>query len=60
MTLQKAIEILQANFNAKPPGVNHDYFDAIKLGIEATKHYLESSHYACGILLPGETRETEE
>lgn len=60
MKLEKAIEILNKYLptNRWPP--NPDLADAMQLGIEALKHYQDSSYFARGCLLPGQTRETEE
>lgn len=41
MTIDKAIEILQDYHDRLPRGVNDDYVDAIKLGIEALKRTLD-------------------
>lgn len=60
MTLEKAIGILEDDVYSNKITTNRDFKDAEKLGIEALKFYLASSHFACGCLLPGQTRETEE
>ena len=60
MTIDEAIEILSDYVYEDKPCAVGDYDEATRLGIEALKDYLESSSYSIGILLPGETRETEE
>lgn len=60
MIIDEAIQLLEeckANLYDFMPGKTREAMD---LGIEALKDYLESSSYSIGILLPGETRETEE
>ena len=62
MKLEEAIEILSDNVRAKPPGCNADYFDAIKLGIEALKTYQDVRKFLAQLpsgLLPGETKEVQ-
>ena len=59
MTIDKAIEILEDYYNRLPRGVNDDYVDAIKLGIEALKSIKatrEAYNETIWPLLPGETQ----
>lgn len=60
MTQEEAIKIMNEELGEHTPHRNTDFYKACELGIEALKFYLDSSHYAVGCLLPGETRETEE
>ena len=39
MKLEEAIEILKVELRSKVPGFTNDYWDALKLGIEALKYY---------------------
>ena len=60
MTAEEAQKILQANFDVKPPGASADYFDALRLGIEALKRckvLAEINPLWPAELLPGETKE---
>jgi len=60
MTIDEAILTLE-NLRRELENLWNAYgADAIELGIEALKHYQDSSHFACGCLLPGQTSETEE
>jgi len=60
MKLEKAIEVATFHQRFLLKHKQYDTADAIKLLIEAGKDYLESSSHSVGILLPGETRETED
>ena len=57
MTIERAIELLKELDEGCDPIPLAEEKDALKLGIEALNFYMESSHYATGSLLPGETRE---
>jgi len=59
MTIDEAIKILEHNYQAQPRSWYKDYFAALKLGIEALKHF--KYHRDLNIIsfvkqLPGETK----
>ncbi|MBA7535574.1 hypothetical protein ES705_27832 [subsurface metagenome] len=59
MNLEKAIEILQQDWNSQETGEQSDYQDAVRLGIEALKTIKEmryESVYDGTTQLPGETK----
>lgn len=60
MTIDEAIKLLGIEDRRSYPKRRLEAHTATKLGIEALKHYRESSHFACGCLLPGQTGETKE
>jgi len=60
MTLEEAIDLSKAAADDMALQDMPRFAEAVRLGIEALKFYLDSSHYAAGCLLPGQTGETEE
>jgi len=44
MTIEKAIEILDDNIKAQPSGTDCDYFNAVRLSIEALKRIDRQRH----------------
>ena len=60
MTLNEAIERIGEEVEWALPSDDLKSLEAVRLGGEALKAYRESPYYSAGILLPGETRETEE
>ncbi len=60
MNIDKAIENRERYLkNSTFPKSTEDYNSTL-MSIEALKHYRDSSHFACGCLLLGQTRETED
>ena len=60
MKISKAIEILTIELSAFPHKGTEDWYDSVKLGIEALKHHkkLRDAHpYSNYKILPGETKE---
>lgn len=58
MTMDKAIEILQAKIDCHEEANPRDVYNATKLGIEALRFYRELKHtrnLKVALLLPGET-----